>query len=113
RGPYSDGRLIDLSKRAADMLDYTREGTARVKVEYVGRAPLDGRDDQYLLASYRPGGRAPDPSDGLPTGVMIAMNGPTPNMDVGRRAMPFPGTMTDSAPFATAGLVVGEVALPA
>jgi len=30
------------------------------------------------MASYRPGGAAPDPSDGLPTGVMLAMNGPTP-----------------------------------
>ena len=65
------------------MLDYTHTGTAKVKVEYVGRAPLDGHDDQYLMASYRPGNRAPDPSDGLPTGVMIAMNGPTPSADVG------------------------------
>ncbi len=65
RGPYSHNRLIDLSKRAAEMLDYTRTGTAKVKVEYVGRAPLDGEDDQYLMASYRPGNRAPDPSDGL------------------------------------------------
>ena len=48
RGPYSHNRLIDLSKRAADILDYTRTGTAKVKVEYVGRAPLDGQDDQYL-----------------------------------------------------------------
>ena len=55
----------------------------RCKVEYVGRAPLDGEDDQYLMASYRPGNRAPDPSDGLPTGVMIAMNGPTPSASVG------------------------------
>ncbi len=62
------------------MLDYTHSGTAKVKVEYVGRAPLDGHDDQYLMASYRPGNRAPDPSDGLPTGVMIAMNGPTPSL---------------------------------
>jgi rare lipoprotein A len=81
RGPYSHNRLIDLSQRAAEMLDYTQTGTAKVKVEYVGRAPLDGEDDQYLMASYRPGNRGPDPSDGLATGVMIAMNGPTPTAD--------------------------------
>jgi rare lipoprotein A len=92
RGPYSHDRLIDLSKRAAEMLDYARVGTAKVKVEYVGRAPLHGEDDQYLLASYRPGNRAPDPSDGLPTGVMIAMNGPTPTADVGPAG--FPGQLT-------------------
>ncbi|MEQ1944553.1 septal ring lytic transglycosylase RlpA family protein [Mesorhizobium sp. VNQ89] len=89
RGPYSHNRLIDLSKRAAEMLDYTHTGTAKVKVEYVGRAPLDGEDDQYLMASYRPGNRAPDPSDGMPTGVMIAMNGPTPTTDVGSSGAPF------------------------
>ncbi|WP_051011644.1 septal ring lytic transglycosylase RlpA family protein [Nitratireductor pacificus] len=78
RGPFAHNRVIDLSKRAAEMLDYTHSGIAEVQVEYVGRAPLEGQDDQYLLASYRPGGAAPDPSDGLPTGVMIAINGTTP-----------------------------------
>ena len=78
RGPYSRGRLIDLSRRAAEMLDYSHRGVASVEVEYLGRAPLHGQDDEILLASFRPGGKAPDPSDGLPSGVMIAMNGPTP-----------------------------------
>ena len=99
RGPYSNGRVIDLSKKAADMLDYSHTGTAQVKVEYVGRAPLDGRDDQYLMASYHPGNKAPDPSDGLPTGVMIAMNGATPSAPIGEKpAVAFPGTLTDVAP---------------
>lgn len=94
RGPFARGRIIDLSKRAAEMLDYTHAGTAKVKVEYVGRAPLDGRDDEYLMASYRPGNRAPDPSDGLPDGVMIAMNGPTPTSSVGPAG--FPGELADT-----------------
>jgi rare lipoprotein A len=102
RGPYSHNRLIDLSKRAAELLDYTRTGTAKVKVEYVGRAPLDGEDDQYLMASYRPGNRAPDPSDGLATGVMVAMNGPTPTADVG--AAGFPGEMLDQMATGTSSL---------
>ncbi|MCO0638172.1 septal ring lytic transglycosylase RlpA family protein, partial [Lutimaribacter sp. EGI FJ00014] len=79
RGPFAEGRVIDLSKRAAEMLDYTHSGVAKVRVEYVGPAPLHGQDESYLMASYRPGDRAPDPSDGLPSGVMIAMNGPTPS----------------------------------
>jgi rare lipoprotein A len=98
RGPYAPGRIIVLSERAADMLDYAHAGTAKVKVDYIGRAPLDGHDDQYLMASYRPGNRAPDPSDGLPTGVMIAMNGATPSAAMGSAAIPFPGQLTNSQP---------------
>ncbi|MBZ9821717.1 septal ring lytic transglycosylase RlpA family protein [Mesorhizobium sp. CA4] len=98
RGPYHEGRIIDVSERAAQMLDYDKVGTARVKVEYVGRAPLDGDDDQYLVASYHPGKNRPDPSDGLPTGVMVAMNGPSPSVPVGASpaAVPFPGQLTNS-----------------
>lgn len=111
RGPYSHNRLIDLSKRAAEMLDYTHAGTAKVQVEYVGRAPLDGQDDRYLMASYRPGNRGPDPSDGMPTGVMIAMNGPTPTADVGPAG--FPGQLVDTMSTASSGLalpVLGPIA---
>ncbi|MER2534610.1 MAG: septal ring lytic transglycosylase RlpA family protein [Rhizobiaceae bacterium] len=110
RGPYSNDRLIDLSSRAADLLDYKRSGTAKVKVEYVGRAPLHGNDDSYLLASYRPGNRAPDPSDGLPTGVMIAMNGPTPTSD--GRASAFPGMMATSGQAAPAAAYNVASAVP-
>jgi rare lipoprotein A len=103
RGPYHEGRLIDLSQKAAEMLGYTRTGTAKVQVDYVGRAPLDGEDDSYLMASYKPGKAIPDPSDGLPTGVMIAMNGPTPSVGLGTaaQARAFPGTLNDSAPMPT------------
>ncbi|MBZ9684447.1 MULTISPECIES: septal ring lytic transglycosylase RlpA family protein [unclassified Mesorhizobium] len=97
RGPYHEGRIIDVSERAAQMLDYDKVGTAKVKVEYIGRAPLNGNDDQYLMASYHPGNRIPDPSDGLPTGVMVAMNGPSPSLPVGAAAVPFPGQLTDAA----------------
>lgn len=99
RGPYEEGRIIDLSRRAAELLDYTRTGTAKVEVEYVGRAPLHGRDEQFLVASYRPG-RA-DPSDGLASGVMIAMNGPTPSAGL-PAAVPLPGSLANPAPTPTA-----------
>lgn len=78
RGPFAHGRIIDLSKRAAELLDYKHAGVARVQVTYIGPAPLDGGDEQFLLASYRPGNGEAEPSDGLPDGVMLAMNGPTP-----------------------------------
>jgi len=108
RGPYHPGRVVDLSHRAAHMLGYTNTGTAKVKVEYVGRAPLDGRDDSYLLASYKPGNKAPDPSDGLPTGVMIAMNSATPTRSAEVPAVAFPGTLADSAPASAAAVATAD-----
>lgn len=76
RGPFADDRVIDLSKRAADLLDYTGDGVAKVKVEYAGRAPLDGHDDAFLLASVQ-GVPGYDPNQPA-SGVMVAMNGATP-----------------------------------
>lgn len=42
RGPYARGRIIDLSKRAAELLDVVQSGTARVRVTYMSRADLNG-----------------------------------------------------------------------
>ncbi len=35
RGPFKNGRIIDLSRRAADLLGFRRIGTAKVRVEVV------------------------------------------------------------------------------
>ncbi len=42
RGPYARGRIIDLSRRAAELLDVVQTGTARVRVTYLARADLGG-----------------------------------------------------------------------
>ena len=42
RGPFKNGRIIDLSEGAADKLGYRLTGTARVRVTYLGPAPLNG-----------------------------------------------------------------------
>ena len=55
RGPYAGDRVIDLSVRAAKLLGFYGEGLAKVKVEYVGRAPLAGSDDRKLEATLREG----------------------------------------------------------
>ncbi|MGB3864951.1 MAG: septal ring lytic transglycosylase RlpA family protein, partial [Xanthobacteraceae bacterium] len=62
RGPYHGNRIIDVSNRAAHLLDFKGQGIARVRVEYVGRAPLEGSDDRQLLATLRTGESAPSPS---------------------------------------------------
>jgi rare lipoprotein A len=56
RGPYHGGRVMDVSSRVADVLDMKAMGTAKVKVDYVGPAPMEGSDDSQLLASLRTDG---------------------------------------------------------
>jgi rare lipoprotein A len=75
RGPFHEGRVIDVSSKTADLLDMKRTGTAKVRVQYVGKAPLEGNDMTYLMASYvTKGSRVPavDPGGQIATGVMVA-----------------------------------------
>ena len=75
RGPFHGNRVIDLSHRASNMLNFRGQGLARVRVEYVGRAPLEGSDDRQLLATLRTDGSpAPRPNQVTPT--MIASAAP-------------------------------------
>ncbi len=56
RGPYHGGRVMDVSQRVAEALDFKGEGTARIRVDYIGRASLAGSDDDKLTASLRTDG---------------------------------------------------------
>ena len=62
RGPYARNRIIDLSIGTAKALEFYGRGLARVRVEYVGRAPIEGSDDGMLMATLRNGTPAPAPS---------------------------------------------------
>lgn len=53
RGPYKRGRIMDLSQRAAELLDFKHKGTANVRVQYAGPAPLNGDDRYERLALVR------------------------------------------------------------
>jgi rare lipoprotein A len=91
RGPYHGNRLIDVSNKAAELLEFKGNGVARVRVEYVGRAPLEGSDDRQLIATLRTGVPAPSPSM-----VRVAS------------ARPFVPEM----PSSTRGAIRGEVPMP-
>ncbi len=56
RGPYHGHRVMDVSQKVAEGLDFNRAGTARVKVEWLGRADINGGDKAMLLASLRTDG---------------------------------------------------------
>lgn len=56
RGPYAHDRIIDMSREAARVLDFKRQGTTKVRVRYLGPAPLSGDDSyekNYLRKKYK------------------------------------------------------------
>ena len=71
RGPYHGNRVIDVSHRAADMLGFKGTGTARVRVDYIGKAPLEGSDDIQLASTLRMNGKPAEAP-----AVMVASAGP-------------------------------------
>lgn len=74
RGPFKNGRLIDVSRRAADMLGFRERGTARVRVEMLGRAPLE------MFRMAKPKGPAPDlPVRAAPSAAVKAAALPSPS----------------------------------
>jgi rare lipoprotein A len=105
RGPYARSRIIDVSIGAANALGFYGDGLAHVRVEYVGRAPLEGSDDRVLLATLREGRPAQ-----LPSQLMVASAGPfVPGFGDEGREPPIP----PERPFALGGASGRLAARPA
>jgi rare lipoprotein A len=79
RGPFAQDRVIDLSYKTAHLLGFHGRGLAKVKVDYVGRAPLTGSDDRKLLATLREGDRP---------ATMLAQNDAAPVRQTARNTAP-------------------------
>jgi len=58
RGPFAANRIMDVSRKTAEALDFCQRGTTRVKIEYIGAASLAGSNDQKLLGTLRLDGPA-------------------------------------------------------
>jgi rare lipoprotein A len=76
RGPYHGGRVLDVSEKAAQLLEFKHMGTAPIAVEYLGRAELAGSNDNKLLASLRVDG-SPAPFSGTTGRTLVASAEPT------------------------------------
>lgn len=84
RGPFSRGRIIDLSRRAAELLGFKAKGTAPVRVEILPR-------ESRLLAAKLTG--APLPKDDHPPAL------PAPSIPVtSKRLTPPPNGRTIDPP---------------
>jgi len=68
RGPFVGNRIIDLSRKSADYLGTKNKGTAMVRVEYIGPAPVNDKG-RHLAAMNR------ELANGTPKNMMIARAG--------------------------------------
>lgn len=109
RGPFVHNRLIDVSAKAAELLGFKQSGTARVRVDYLGPARLDGLDQDMLFASYRGPGMGPVPSRGFTqvaaapqrqSGIVLASATPEPQLRPGAATAPMLLTPAYTAPAA-------------
>jgi rare lipoprotein A (peptidoglycan hydrolase) len=90
RGPYVDGRTIDLSKSAAELLDFTDDGLANVKIETMSyKSYLAIRQEEFtagLMMGYGRNNCAPIENVGAKKVLYIPVNGRvnSPNFDLKR-----------------------------
>lgn len=106
RGPFTGGRIIDLSRRAAETLGMLEQGVATVTLDYLGPAPAkqtvqyDAADQYAAHAETRswpePEGRGNQPTlydDTLLGGVEPSLGVPDPG-----KSAPTPAQLGNSAP---------------
>lgn len=95
RGPFHDGRVVDLSYAAAVKIGVHPRGTARVEVRALG----PGENARERPADARTA--AVDPATGLPPGVRVATGRPQPAAQSGMDGL----VATVQGPVAPAALV--------
>lgn len=78
RGPFITGRIIDLSEASAKILGYTQNGTARVRVRYMG--PADPNAAQQSAQSLPPVFEAPSLTVEAPTPKAMPFTNPNDTM---------------------------------
>ncbi|MGH6846597.1 MAG: septal ring lytic transglycosylase RlpA family protein [Methylocella sp.] len=78
RGPFAANRIMDVSRKTAEALDFRQRGTTPVKIEYIGAASLAGSNDEKLLATLRLDGPASFAGWESRDRSMVAANAPPP-----------------------------------
>lgn len=112
RGPFSKGRIIDVSERAAKLLGFYDKGTARVRVTYLARADLPNGEPQpdetpVAIASALPA----TPTTKVDTDTLDAVPGAPVAPPV--EAAPMPAPLPPPPPPASASTneVTGQVSI--
>jgi rare lipoprotein A (peptidoglycan hydrolase) len=90
RGPFLGGRMLDVSARVANLLEFNHSGVTKVRLDYIGKAPPAGSDGPTLLASLQ--------TNGVPVAVkpnLVAAK-PAPEAGVTTIARAFEHSLADA-----------------
>jgi len=102
RGPYHSNRVMDVSERVAEVLDFKRMGTTEIKLDYLRQASIAGSDDRKLLATLRTDGAGAvlDGPGSIPVAVASADLSDTPQASgPGAPIAAFASAVASVAPF--------------
>ena len=79
RGPFVNGRIIDVSRHAAELLGFYAQGTAKVRVTYLARAdlpngqkPIETPPEVATAVAAAPSGKVQMASLDVPQGAIAA-----------------------------------------
>ncbi len=97
RGPFAHGRILDVSKRGAQLLDFERTGTAKVRVEILAE---ESRQLAYQAGAYKvapeiTGGTGSSATSGQPGSPQVAA---APVGDLAQEPLPPPPGGQATAP---------------
>jgi rare lipoprotein A len=101
RGPYAHGRIIDMSKRAAELLGFTNQGTAKVRVQIL---EVESRQLAMLASGGTAGAAAAPPAvpvESVAVQELPASGGAAPARTTAQAAAlpsPPPVSQSDSEP---------------
>lgn len=98
RGPFAKGRIIDVSERAAQLLDFYKQGTARVRVTYLGRADLpDGEPQPDRTPPQIASALPPAPAGKVDVGKLDAVPGAPSTAPAAAAPLPAPAPPPEPA----------------
>ena len=68
RGPFVGGRIADVSARVASLLEVSHDGGAKIRLDYIGKAPPAGSDAAKMSANVQ---TAESPKAAPPTPIAL------------------------------------------
>jgi rare lipoprotein A len=107
RGPYATGRVIDMTRRGAQLLGFIDRGTARVRVQIM----VEESQQLAALASRQGGDQVPPPPKAAPAGEVTPGGLPPIAGSKVSPGKPQPGAQPP-APTAQPGTNIATVAVP-